>query len=338
MSGEGSVEGQQESIVREIEEALRKEIIAASTLPERPHSPNHYAQQRTRIVMETVRAATMATARRLEKLAAESEKNKSEGGASDKPHLLPLAASSPQQTRVAMAKQWGVPPSPVCSEASSTVSMPEEFIRYRNQLYVGPEKLQIVKPLEGSVTLLKWKLMATPQLGGATTFFSDASRPGVHLKGWKAAGIVDSKSAKPGHNLTVDARQKSLSAADLSTMNSTYPPGPSVRRRMSKKGSKPSAVHAPGIARSSAKSREVVREVTGSKGEDSSTLEEENASEKSSSSLFQQVGSFFGSGLSRLGLSRRSHDPLSNSSSSAPSNVQPPPSDETSDLGLAAAL
>ena len=27
---------QQESIVREIEEALRKEIIAASTLPERP--------------------------------------------------------------------------------------------------------------------------------------------------------------------------------------------------------------------------------------------------------------------------------------------------------------
>ena len=39
-------------------------------------SPNHYAHQRTMVVMETVRAATLATARRLERLAAEAEKQK----------------------------------------------------------------------------------------------------------------------------------------------------------------------------------------------------------------------------------------------------------------------
>lgn len=58
-----------ESIVKEIEDALRKEIIAASTLPERPPSPNHYARQRTMVVMETVRAATLASARRMEQIA-----------------------------------------------------------------------------------------------------------------------------------------------------------------------------------------------------------------------------------------------------------------------------
>lgn len=50
---------------------LRQELIAASTLPERPPSPNNYARQRTMVVMETVRAATMATARRLERMAVE---------------------------------------------------------------------------------------------------------------------------------------------------------------------------------------------------------------------------------------------------------------------------
>ena len=38
-----------------------------------PRSPNHYAQQRTMVVMETVRAATLATARRLERLATEAK-------------------------------------------------------------------------------------------------------------------------------------------------------------------------------------------------------------------------------------------------------------------------
>ena len=49
--------------------------------------------------------------------------------------------------------------------------------------YVSPQKLQIVKPMEGSVTLLWWKLLATPQLGRATPFFIDAELPGVLRKG-----------------------------------------------------------------------------------------------------------------------------------------------------------
>ena len=134
------------------------------------------------------------------------------------------------------------PPSPVFSDAGSTISLPDEFMRYRNQPYIAPEKLQIVKPLEGSVTLLKWKLLATPQLGGATTFFSDASRPGVHMKGWKAAGIVDKKQRPSAEttnsHLSVgtysDLRQKSMSTTDLSSLNTTYPQG-SLRRKLSKR-------------------------------------------------------------------------------------------------------
>ena len=46
----------------------------------------------------------------------------------------------------------------------------------------------------GSLTLLKWKLLATPHLGGAASFFSPASRPGIHVKGWKSSGVVDDSS------------------------------------------------------------------------------------------------------------------------------------------------
>ena len=60
--------------MKEIEDVLRRELVAASTLTDRPVSPNNYATQRTNVVMETVKAATLATARKLEKLAAEQRK------------------------------------------------------------------------------------------------------------------------------------------------------------------------------------------------------------------------------------------------------------------------
>ena len=53
---------------------LRRELVVASTLTDRPVSPNNYAVQRTNVVMETVKAATLATARKLEMLAAEQRK------------------------------------------------------------------------------------------------------------------------------------------------------------------------------------------------------------------------------------------------------------------------
>lgn len=116
------------------------------------------------VVMETVRAATLATSRKKERLAAH-----------------PLATSSPSEKKSKMNSSLPCPPSPILLPPPSQ-SVPEEVVRYKNQSYVAPEKLQIVKPLEGSVTLLKWKLMASPQLGGATSYFSDSSMPGVHQK------------------------------------------------------------------------------------------------------------------------------------------------------------
>lgn len=194
-----STQIEHESIVDEIEEALRKEIIAASTLPERPQSPNHYAKQRTMVVMETVRAATLASQQRKERLTARIAQ--------------PVATSSPR-AEANKKPSFVCPPSPVQSSETS-ISLPEELIRYKNQTYVAPEKLQIVKPLEGSVTLLKWKLLASPQLGGATSFFSETAQPGVHRKKWKAGGqIVGSKLA--------GSKMKSLSTADISSLQQ-YP-------------------------------------------------------------------------------------------------------------------
>ncbi len=266
--------------------------MAASTLPERPRfvigqmiqnryavtflspllpyrSPNHYARQRTMVVMETVRAATQASARRMERLKAEAEKQRTsteatqvKDGTSTQSNpqaraplstFSPIAASSPRAntgsvlSSTARAKSafrnvsmgttsGGIdaaisppssshrPPSPIYSDAGSTVSLPEEFIRYRQHPYMAPEKLQIVKPMEGSMTLLKWKLLATPQLGGAKTFFSDASLPGVHKK----AGQTSEGSS-------FDLRQKSASTYDLSSASTTHYATGSLKRKHSKR-------------------------------------------------------------------------------------------------------
>jgi hypothetical protein len=49
-----------------------------------------------------------------------------------------------------------------------------------------PEKLQIVKPMEGSMTLHQWQRLATPHLGG---FLED--RPGVQIKGERKVDFGD---------------------------------------------------------------------------------------------------------------------------------------------------
>ena len=56
--------------MKEIEEAVRREMEAACNLsPEKSDSTQSYAQARTNVVMETVRAATVATSKKLERLA-----------------------------------------------------------------------------------------------------------------------------------------------------------------------------------------------------------------------------------------------------------------------------
>lgn len=228
------------------------------------------------VVMETVRAATMASARRMERMKAEAEKQAAQAsriqsgtvGAHGSRGALnqktarakapmsafsPIASSSPRATggsvlpapsraRSALRNtstttmSFGAdaplsssashrPPSPILSDEGSTVSLPDELVRYRQHPYMAPEKLQIVKPLEGSMTLLKWKLLATPQLGGATTFFSDASLPGVHKK---AGQTLDESS--------LDLKQKSASTFDLSSTSPTHHSTGSLKRRHSKRG------------------------------------------------------------------------------------------------------
>merc|ERR1719264_1013020 len=53
---------------------------------------------------------------------------------------------------------------------------------YRNRRL--PEKLRIVKPLEGSLTLHQWSRLATPHLGGVLE-----ERVGVTIKGNEKAGL-----------------------------------------------------------------------------------------------------------------------------------------------------
>ncbi|XP_076329079.1 uncharacterized protein LOC143235125 isoform X4 [Tachypleus tridentatus] len=61
------------------------------------------------------------------------------------------------------------------SELSHRLSIVSEST---NRTYHMPEKLQIIKPLEGSQTLHHWQRLATPHLGGIFE-----SRPGIQIKG-----------------------------------------------------------------------------------------------------------------------------------------------------------
>ena len=254
--------------------------------------------------------------------------------------FTPLATSSPNDVRTSRGVATGMstgtttsphaqdPYSPTLSDAGSTMSMPDEMVRYRNQPYVAPEKLQIVKPLEGSMTLLKWKLLASPQLGGATTFFSDAKRPGVHLK--KGKGIVNTQST--GGLLVSDSKVKSLSVNDLSVLSLS---SPHVGRRRNVQRNEV-GIHTKasqltlsvssadkvnnggmnsisGILPSTPEYEEggsPTDRDSGGGGQSESISIAQGASGTSleagprSSSLLSQVGSFLGSGWSKLGLNR----------------------------------
>ena len=84
----------------------------------------------------------------------------------------------------------------------------------------------------GSVTLLKWKLLATPQLGGASSYFSNiTTHPGVHVKSWRGSpkndkvithdnsNIINTSSRTIGEELgtSVDYTPSSSSSLSPST-------------------------------------------------------------------------------------------------------------------------
>lgn len=86
--------------------------------------------------------------------------------------------------------------------------------------YFSPQKLQIVKPMEGSITLLRWKLLATPQLRGPSVLLTEAEGPGIHLKNY-------SSDSRPGSSLEVNrvtSERRWHSVYDLSSTQQTAPP------------------------------------------------------------------------------------------------------------------
>ena len=167
---------------------MKREVLAASTLQERPTSPLSYAQNQAKVVMETVKT-TMQSQQKREKLIQEIEElletsTRSEVGAEpvNRPSrsgsmgvstsLGSVAVStslgsvgvstsvgsvsmstSMSPIQAASTVEPGVPrtSSPVPSETGScSVSSVGEELRRHRGAYVPPEKLQIVKPLEGT--------------------------------------------------------------------------------------------------------------------------------------------------------------------------------------------
>ena len=279
----------------------------------------------------------------------------------------PLAASSPNEPRThrnmatatsstaisPTSPRSFIPVSPTVSDAGSTMSLPDEMVRYRNQPYVAPEKLQIVKPLEGSMTLLKWKLLASPQLGGATTFFSDAKRPGVHLK---KTGLTE-KHAPGMMHLSPDAKIKSLSVNDLSVLSTNSPS--TGRRRTSHQRERTAHNKTSGLTLSvsSADKGSGMNNISGLLPSPSPLREEEEEErERTKSSDIAQdrqrlsvsqgeaskespqsssfLGSLFGSGWTRLGLNRSKAQPRGKD---VPDHGQIPPAGST-EVGLAGLL
>ena len=177
------------------------------------------------VVMETVRAATTATAKRRERLKNEQERKEEKEdvppGPQDSKGMSELAVPSTNQDsrgfltpppktfspllRSKLFTSPGAkrtPKNTTSPGVPSARSIPDSLSKHHNRTFFSPEKLQIVKPLEGSVTLLRWRLLASPQLGGAKAYFSAASPPGVQMKGWARAGIVDASTSSPEAHTT----------------------------------------------------------------------------------------------------------------------------------------
>ena len=264
--------------MKEIEEAVRREMEAACSMPmERSKSPHSYAQARTNVVMETVRAATMATTKKLERLAllqdqykkkAEMVSKSAEQGLNmlveKKPLVVEKKSNSSEaismlnsssssindSSSVATSNSQFLPKgasSPIMSHKKSK-GYHDDFKKYKAP-FMAPEKLQIVKPLEGqylilysivyvaregvrflvyqlviiieynytivgSVTLLKWKLLATPQLGGASSYFSNITHPGIHVKSWRGSPKNDKAVS---HDNSSNNTSRTLGEEELGT-------------------------------------------------------------------------------------------------------------------------
>ncbi|XP_032241376.1 uncharacterized protein LOC5515718 isoform X1 [Nematostella vectensis] len=94
----------------------------------------------------------------------------------------PKKAPSVQPRLVQKGDGFTPPPSLPTAASDQSLSSSDEAAldsrhSYARRSFRKPEKLQIVKPMKGSVTLHQWKKLASP------TMSLEETRPGVHVKG-----------------------------------------------------------------------------------------------------------------------------------------------------------
>ena len=119
-------------------------------------------------------------------------------------------------------------------KTSSSLALEDELLKGVNNphAYFSPQKLQIVKPMEGSITLLRWKLLATPQLRGTSGFLEaeGENQTGIHLKNYSS----NSRPTTPQETkATSDSPRRWHSVYNLSSQNQspTAPLQKMVHRR-----------------------------------------------------------------------------------------------------------
>ena len=93
----------------------------------------------------------------------------------------------------------------------------------------------------GSVTLLKWKLLATPQLGGASSYFSNITHPGVHVKSWRGSPKNEKVVTHDNSNIS-NSSSRTIGEVELGT-SVDYTPSSSSSPLITAVGHSPSGNH-----------------------------------------------------------------------------------------------
>ena len=93
----------------------------------------------------------------------------------------------------------------------------------------------------GSVTLLKWKLLATPQLGGASSYFSNITHPGVHVKSWRGSPKNEKVVTHDNSNIS-NSSSRTIGEEELGT-SVDYTPSSSSSPSTTAVGHSPSGNH-----------------------------------------------------------------------------------------------
>ncbi|XP_028403053.1 trafficking kinesin-binding protein 2-like isoform X2 [Dendronephthya gigantea] len=155
-----------DSLAQEIEESVRRDIETSQE-----------KKKHTDRVMQTVRVANTKRFPKAIKGGMRPVKAVKPGatkGAESKPFDFSFAAAPPDEQRR---------PAPSMDELRAavrrlSVSDSNGAPQGRTRRAWAPEKLQIVKPMEGSATLHKWQSLAKPTMSGLHSVV-----PGVHVKG-----------------------------------------------------------------------------------------------------------------------------------------------------------